>query len=279
MSFRAKLRNSLSSMPVIEGFFRRFVWSRIHFIEKEMQMLSTLPRKSFDIAVDVGAGLGEYSWILSRKSAQVYAFEPGNQHSRYLKPLVLGSAVTLIRAAVGASEGTVRLFTPGAKNGALYSAELYWATASRTNPITHADDVSVEEVPLVSLDGFFADRLSPGRSIDLIKIDVEGYEAEVIEGAKTIILEHHPIIVCETEKRHNPDYQVIFSFLREAGYQCYIIKDSSLEAFDDETIDALQNADLLPKEIVARTENSVEYKDYINNFVFQHPRSRAKLVS
>jgi len=38
------------------------------------------------------------------------------------------------------------------------------------------------------------------QSFDFIKIDVEGYEAKVIEGAKNLLQSQSPIVVCEVLK-------------------------------------------------------------------------------
>lgn len=57
---------------------------------------------------------------------------------------------------------------------------------------------------------------STGIIPDLIKIDVDGYELNVLEGLKESIIKYKPIMVVET----NEDKQVI-SFLKEMNYELF----------------------------------------------------------
>jgi hypothetical protein len=73
MSITIYGKKILSWFPLLDGLFRRFIWSRIHFPEIEMRLLHEIQPGLIDVAVDVGAALGSYSWILNRISKQVYA--------------------------------------------------------------------------------------------------------------------------------------------------------------------------------------------------------------
>jgi FkbM family methyltransferase len=254
-----------------DGLFRRFVWSRLHFPEIEMRFLNSLAACSVDIAIDVGAALGSYTWILNRKSAQVFAFEPGAQHARCLARSIFGSRVTLVQAAVGRSCDTVSMYTPGSDTNALHSA-----TLSPNNPVIENRATEVRQVEQVSLDWFFLDKIDVGRTIDVLKVDVEGYELEVFAGAQALIKRHHPLIICEIEKRHNADYSKIFGTLRTAGYRTYIFREKCFVPFDSDVLDSLQSAETLK---IRLSGNYVPGESpYINNFIFQHAQSRIKVT-
>lgn len=271
MTLRTNMRDLLGRMPMADGLFRRLVWSRMHFPEVELKFLEGLPAGSIDIAIDVGAALGSYTWVLNRKAATVYAFEPGDLHGRVLAGSLMGSRIILVKAAVGSSAGTVAMYTPGADTDAFHSA-----TLSTDNPVTASAGTQVRMVPQVSLDEYFLDKLDQGRRIDVLKVDVEGYEQAVFDGAKGLIARHHPLVFCEIEKRHNAGYAGVFQTLRQAGYRCYVYQnDGTAAAFDATSLDEVQK----PEALEARLSHQQDAGGlrYINNFVFQHPQSRVKV--
>jgi FkbM family methyltransferase len=271
MSMRTIFRDLLAHWPLADGMFRRLVWSRLHFPEVEMRFLNSLPNHSIDIAIDVGAAMGSYSWILNRKSRQVIAFEPGELHARNLGQTVFWTRISVINAAVGADCGKVAMYTPGADTNALHSA-----TLSLDNPVTAEPGTRVREVEQVTLDDFLGRGIAPGRSVDILKVDVEGYELEVFKGASLLLERHHPLIFCEIEQRHNAGYAAVFSLLRAAGYDSYVFQEGGFKLFAGEAIESLQSAPALR----ARLDRSYDPARnlYVNNFVFQHPQSRIKVA-
>lgn len=271
MSFRTMARDLLSRYPALDGAFRRIIWSHVHFPEIELRYLDALEPNSIDIAVDVGAALGPYSWILNRKSRRVFAFEPGEVHGRYLEASVSGTRVTLVRAAVGESTGTVKMYTAGSDVHANHSA-----TISASNPVATQSGAVVREVPQVTLDGYFADHLKPGDRIDFLKVDVEGYEGAVFRGAAQIIQAHKPLIICEIESRHDPKYADTFNFLRGHGYQTFVYQDGRYRPFDGDAIEPLQTESALADRLSRSHDPAAN--TYINNFVFQHSHSRLKVA-
>lgn len=271
MSIRAECRDLLSRFPLADGLFRRFVWSRIHFPEVEMRFLDSLSGDSIDIAVDVGAAMGSYSWILNRKSKQIFSFEPGERYGRNLERCVFGSRIRVVKAAVGSVYGVVNMYTPGSDTNALHSA-----TLSKSNPVSSRAEADIRQVEQVTLDGFFTNRIHSDQCVDIIKVDVEGYELEVFKGAESLISLHHPLIFCEIEERHNVEYEKIFQLLRSAGYRSYVFKDGKFQPFDGNAIGHFQSADALKSRLDGSYDPAKNL--YINNFVFQHPKSRIKVL-
>ncbi len=263
-----------SKFPMLDCFFRRFVWKyvwrRIYFHEIEMRFLNALQVGSIDVAVDVGAAMGTYSWILNRISKQVYAFEPGNSHYRCLSRVSFWTNIHVIRAAVGSVCGRASLYTPssGSNTGFL-------ATLSQDNPLVNLSGTRVDQVDQVTLDIFFAERLTPNRTVDFLKVDVEGHELEVFRGSVEILTKHHPFIICEIEARHNANYPQVFGLLRKLGYGCYIYRAGTFESFSDDRIEDLQLEDDL--KIRLGGNYNPDSNRYIYNFVFQHPQSRIKV--
>jgi len=262
----------LERYPLLDVAFRRFIWSRIHFPEPEMEYLSRLAPQSFDVAVDVGAAMGGYAWILDRISSRVIAFEPGKVHADFLQSGLHGTHIELERKAVGNATGTVAMYTPGNDTNARHSA-----TLSKDNPVVHAGETRVEEVPLVSLDEILQEKMRASERLDFLKVDVEGYELAVFEGATRRIATDFPLVLCEIEARHNVRYPEVFRLLRSLGYQSYILVDGAFSLFDADDISSLQRDSDLAYRLSANYRPG-ESK-YINNFIFSHTSSKVRIAA
>ena len=116
--------------------------------------------------IDIGANIGSYTIISAeQRRARVLAIEPHPQTFEYLRRNVARNGyenVHLVRAAVGASEGSITVTdTPG-------------------SAVTHITcDGSGVAVPLRRMDSLLEET---GLSPDVVKIDVEGFELGVLQG-------------------------------------------------------------------------------------------------
>ena len=184
---------------------------------------------------------------------------------------IFGTKILLVKAAVGSTCSRVSMYTPGSDSDALHSA-----TLSPCNPIACHIATKVRQVDQVTLDSLFIDKIDIGRSADVLKVDVEGYELEVFKGAQALIARHHPLIFCEIEKRHNAECGKVFQLLRAAEYKSYVFQEGSFLAFNGDAIDHLQPTEALKIRLDGSYNPAKNL--YINNFVFQHPRSRIKVI-
>ena len=107
-----------------------------------------------DHVVDVGAALGGYSWVLSRRARKVVAYEPGIANGDYLELATRHSNIELVRAAVGASAGVLKLYTAGASD-----ADRFTATLSTANPVASMAGRQSRDVPVITLDEDLPPRL------------------------------------------------------------------------------------------------------------------------
>lgn len=272
MILRTLGKNILSYFPLLDGLFRRFFWSKWFFPENEMIFFKNLPKDSFDISIDVGAALGSYAWLFSRISKTVYAFEPGVKHFEYLRAVIFFSRIKLSNLAIGDSSRVVNLYTPGNDTHALHSA-----TLSDKNPIIDkSNSINVTKVKQVSLDDFFKN-VQQDRTIDLLKVDVEGYENIVFKGARYIIKKFKPIVICEIEARHNKKYVQVFTFFKKLGYKCYILKLDKLVEYKENNIQEIQKFHDLQDRL--SPSHNPKNNRYINNFLFQHPFSKVKVAA
>jgi FkbM family methyltransferase len=144
------------------------------------RLISTLRRMRPSVFVDVGANMGIYSCVVGSldPGIRIVALEPDpvpfallerqTAHSR------LQSRATLIRAAAGASDGQEVSVTRGTGDKHLW------------NYVVHSGEGHCR-APLVTLDAL---NLPRGHCI-AIKIDVDGYEPEVLRGAKNFFAQNY----------------------------------------------------------------------------------------
>ncbi|MDF1756300.1 MAG: FkbM family methyltransferase [Verrucomicrobiales bacterium] len=250
------VRRGLYRFPALDSGFRRFIWSRIHFPEKELGILDSFG-EVFEDVIDVGAATGNYAWVLARCSRRVFSFEPGEEHFKRLKMGSAGSNIYPDHRGVGATAGEATFFTPDQSVDGLHSA-----TFSNQNPVSEGAGTRVVEQ--VSLDEYV--ETEGLGSVDLIKVDVEGYENEVIKGALQTIAKSSPVLICEIEKRHNPEWAWSFEELGAMGYQVYYWDGDQYREFSIDAIDALQSEDALAVRLSGHYDK--EHPAYVNNFVF-----------
>ncbi len=142
-----------------------------------------------DVFVDVGASFGYYATLgasLVGPSGNVFAFEPSPVASRVLEEAIEQSPlsnVVLIRAAVGSEPGSIALYLPNTPH--LHSPSVL-ASDPEFRPI---------QVPVIRLDDFGPLR---NLTVKLVKIDVEGYEPNVLRGMSRLIRDRRiENVMCE----------------------------------------------------------------------------------
>lgn len=135
--------------------------------------------KQYRTAVDIGAHVGTWSINMADAFEHVHAFEPVEEHRQCFEANVgPRENVTLHALALGARDGVVTITRDPQNSGASHVSATPGAVTVR---MTTLDSFKLEEV-------------------DLIKMDVEGYEANVIAGARETILRCRPIICCEQKR-------------------------------------------------------------------------------
>ncbi|MBI1792660.1 MAG: FkbM family methyltransferase [Chloroflexi bacterium] len=134
---------------------------------------------------DVGANIGYYSESLLTNfpSAKIFAFEPNPDTFQTLnmlsqkKPNNIRTFNTALGATIGDLEFYIRNDNASSSHATFYQDVL-------TN-IHHYDDVRSFKVPVDTIDHFcFQNHVE---RIDLLKIDTEGHEVQVLQGAKNAL--------------------------------------------------------------------------------------------
>ena len=196
-------------------------------------------------SIDVGANLGLYSFLISKYTKQLHAFEPNPYPLRYLKKLNKGNT-KIYPIAIGSVNDEVELFIPKNRKG-------WTSNGASLRQINIGRGVKLK-VPFRTLDSFnFKD-------IELIKIDVEGCEQDVIDGAINTIKNWLPNIIIENEVLHTNDPVSILNSLLKLGYRAYYCKNEGELNQIDKQFNFKKN----------QLNPSNKDKNYIQNFIMIH---------
>jgi FkbM family methyltransferase len=214
-----------------------------------------------DVAVDVGANKGAYLYWLRRAvgaGGKVFAYEPQPALARYLQSacrMMNWQNVFVRDCALSNSPGIGKLNVPGGGEspGASLECAVLETAAGRSY-----------ECPVDTLDH----QLQEAGRITFLKVDVEGHELQVFQGAGEILTRHTPAILFECEARHLHKHTMrdVFSWLRDLGYEGAFFSPKGLRPL----------AEFNP--VVHQRQDAGRFWDapgYCNNFLFT-PRAHAR---
>lgn len=147
------------------------------------------------VAYDVGANIGVYSCVGAARlpeGGRMVAFEPAPDNVRHLTENIeangLGARAAVVAGAVGAEDGEVTLYL---------SRKIGHHSAASAN--AHGSQLGIS-VPLVTLDAYTVSAgLEPP---DIIKIDAQGYDGFVLQGAADIVGNARPTLFVEYAPFH-----------------------------------------------------------------------------
>jgi len=156
---------------------------RIYFGDRERRGALDRHYRSFvaagDLVFDIGGHVGDRVASFRRLGARVVVVEPQPALATTLR-LLYGrdKSVTVVEAAVGRREGTLALQLNLANPTVSTASEAFIAAARDAPGWEGQHWTRTIEVPMTTLDAMMARHGVPR----FIKIDVEGYEAEVLAG-------------------------------------------------------------------------------------------------
>jgi len=163
-----------------------------HRIENDplRQLLLALQHHKIDLIIDVGANAGQYAQELFRAgfAGEIHSIEPQPDAHGRLRLAARGHPrwVVLDAVAAGDKEGSIEMTVAGnsLSSSMLPMLDRHVTAAPGSAPV---GCVSVHQT---TLDALYADKLEQARPT-LIKIDTQGYEPQVLQGATRCLRAAH----------------------------------------------------------------------------------------
>jgi FkbM family methyltransferase len=143
------------------------------------------------VFLDIGAHHGIYSIVAAKRlgrNGTIVAFEPSLPEYRRLRLHIRMNQIRAVRAestAIGATTSTRKFFRVVGGD----------STRGGLQPPASHDRVAETSVESVRLDDFVS--RFPLDRIDMVKLDVEGGELEVLQGASNVLTKLRPTFICE----------------------------------------------------------------------------------
>jgi FkbM family methyltransferase len=215
------------SVVFTKGMFRRTFGHEpevFRFLKERMSR--------YDAVVEAGANVGAYTVYFSKLLAkpgargQIFAFEPSqNAFADLSEHLALNgcSNVQAFNRPVTTMEGSV----------AFYENSWDWMKGSldlETAKVFHGGVARITQ--LIAADGRFIEGLTHEFNRLLVKIDVVGYEPQVLRALRGLIEAKQPDIVLGVWEQNLAGLNVLRPWLRDRGYAIYRIGNAGLEKRD-----------------------------------------------
>ncbi len=166
------------------------------------------------IILDIGAYIGAYTFTAARiaTSGSVHVFEPNPQSAQRIRQTVRNNGLTNIllnECAVGNQSGILQFH--------LHETPTESGLANKNQTI------NIVNVPVQTIDEYCQNKTIP--KIDLLKIDVEGAELLVLQGAVQTINEFQPTIIIELHRKQSTSFgytvEDIVQYLHSIGYTLF----------------------------------------------------------
>jgi FkbM family methyltransferase len=200
------------------------------------------------IALDVGANRGIYTRIMLARNRHVVSIEPNPDCVQVLER-VFKNHVRVIAGAASNTNGEAKLRVPDGGDGL--------GTIESQNLVRGA-------FKTVTVKTFRIDDLGLA-DVTFMKVDVEGHEISVLEGAMELLKRDRPTILLEAEERHHPGaVRAVRALLEPLKYEGFMLERGTLGSirhFDPAVHQSVEAA-------VVRSLAGPAAKPYINNFFF-----------
>lgn len=154
------------------------------------------------VILDIGANIGNHSvyWAIKSEARRIYSFEPVQDTFKILKKNV----------EINNLNQKIKIFNIGLSNQKINGSVSFYdrrnigGTPVKQNPngnllLDKLDNIKIKE-----------------NAVDFVKIDVEGHELEVLQGARETLIKYKPAIFVETFRDKKPK---VHEYLTNLGYR------------------------------------------------------------
>jgi FkbM family methyltransferase len=177
-------RHGAMAYPITDAHVGRSLDTYGEWAESELQLLGALIKPG-DVVLDVGANVGTHAVYFAQKvgpTGAVFAFEPQRVMHQLLCTNATLNGVTWLRALNAAV---------GATPGALVVPDIDYTAPGNFGGLRLGAWEKGETVPVFTLDALGLETCA------LLKIDVEGMEGAVLDGARTLLTTTRPVVFFE----------------------------------------------------------------------------------
>lgn len=178
--------------------------------------------KTAKTVVDIGANVGYYSIITAKygpKDVQIYSFEPMTQTNKRAWDNIKLNSFNNIHLQKLAVSDTVK------KETIALGEEANWGGSKIVHEAV-SDNVHSEQIETITLDAFVQEKSI--KQIDVIKMDIEGYEPFALKGMKESLTKFKPLVFIEIEEvllsKFNYKAEDVFQYFWDLGYSAYLIQ-------------------------------------------------------
>ncbi|MDO8056060.1 MAG: FkbM family methyltransferase [Candidatus Hermodarchaeota archaeon] len=214
----------LNLLPRIESTLFRFPTMY------EGELASCLANTSGNLFVDIGANVGRYTLLLGHRYDEVIAIEPTPDTFTYLKANVAQASlsnVQCLQCAVSNQVGTADFhLAESAESHSLVKTHANGHRVPGTDRIVGALTGKKITVPTQTLATILKDR-----SADLVKVDVEGAEWLVLEGAKPVVKQVRSWCVELHDWEEEGKKEELEAWFTSRGYKCSWLQHNHIYAY------------------------------------------------
>jgi FkbM family methyltransferase len=190
-------------------------------------LLKNIPCKTI---IDIGANRGQFSLVARRcfKDAQIIAFEPLPRPFKVLQNIFAHDRrVTLYQMAVGSASSSQQIHISQRDD----SSSLLPITELQNKVFPGTKEKAIIDIDVKPLDSML--QKNSVRHPALLKIDVQGYELEVLKGCKGILsLLTYVYVECSYQELYQgqPLANEIISFMNQRGFDLKGVYNTSYDA-------------------------------------------------
>jgi len=230
--------------PIMKTLIKNLLYQWPSLLANLMRMKSNWNRDKYvflkiiekgNIVLDVGGNIGDYCCTFAKvvgSSGQVHSFEPVPSTFDRLKSTIVSEGlnnVILNEVAVSNESGEIEVHMPG-DDHARPSIQKHTRESWDKNEPVHSFPCKCTTID----DYIQANSIA---SVDFLKIDVEGAEHLVLQGAKRLLKNQGPILFFEMWDSYMRDFgstvKDFSELLNEAGYDRFLVIQEDLKPLQD----------------------------------------------
>ena len=218
------MKKIINSITSVFGYkFKKTRW----LYEKNLNLIKSLNSNNINSIIDVGANNGQFAEEIFKNgfNGYVLSFEPLKiEHSNLLDKKIKMKKYNweiAERCGLGASEKKLEINISGMRQ----SSSILNISEIHTSLYPKSANIDKEKISIFPLDNFYNKITNMKKNI-LVKIDTQGYELEILKGAKKT-LDYINAIYVEVSLvelyKNQPLFDEILGYVKKAGFSVWSV--------------------------------------------------------